>query len=153
MRFDAINPVTLLPAQPTEAGTPVLSRLPFLLANVVPMPRLPDDSSKPDDKHSKNQNAEQTESTEDQEEDLPEIFQLIELPDFRHLFEYYYFDKNGKIETFKMRMRILRGVQGDIALSDQVKSTKSFEQIRKIRYGNALYFHYTRPGKRFIGEI
>ncbi len=153
MRFDTLNPVTLLPAQPTEAGTPVLSRLPFLLANVVPMPRLPDDGSKPDDKHSKNEEATPGETSEDQEEDLPEIFQLIKLPDFRHLFEYYYFDKDRKIETFKMRMRILRGVQGDVALSDPVKRSKKFEQIRTVRYGNALYFHYTRPGKRFIGEI
>ncbi len=151
MRFDAINPVTLLPAQPTEAGTPVLSKLPFLLANVVPMPKLPDDGSKPEDKHSKNQ-AEESEQTEEQEE-LPEIFKLIESPDFRHLFEYYYFDKNRKLENLKIRFRIRRGIKGDIGLSESIKSFKGFNDIRTLRYGNTMFYHYTRPGKRFAGEM
>lgn len=152
MRFDALNPVSLLPAQPTEAGTPVLSRLPFLLANVVPMPNLPDDGSKPEDKHSKNE-AEQPDQAEQEEDELPEIFQLINPPDFRHLFEYYYFDKNRKLEKLKIKMRIFRGIKGDVGLSEPVKNYSGFNDIRTMRYGNTMFFHYTRPGKRFVGQM
>ena len=153
MRFDAVNPLSMLPAQPTESGTPVLSKLPFLLANVVPMPRLPDRDARPEEKHSKNEYEQSSEEAEDEEDFLPEIFKLVAPPDFRHLFEYYYFDKDRQIVELRKKLRFLRSIQPETGLSQSFKQASGFENLRTVRYGSTVFFHNTRPGARFAGEM
>lgn len=152
MRFDAINPASMIPAQPTEGGTPILGQIPFDPAMVVPMPNLPDDGSRPEDKHSKNEQ-EKAEAKKQADEELPEIFQLIMARQFTELFRFYFFVYDSETWMIKKKWRELLGVHAFDPLPFAMKKSPEVHEKRTHRYEYSIFYHNTKPGKRFTGAI
>lgn len=155
MRLDIMNPASLMPAQPSESGAPVMVQNPVPFQSVTPTRNLPDEGSRPDDKDPKNkneyQNIEEDERVEHRQ--LPESFMLIMAPDFRDLFLSYLKEETFPLVQARREQRSQNGVGYLKPFSEPyAKMTKNFTQ-REENHQEVLMYHYRRPGNRFKGKM
>lgn len=153
MRFDAINPASMLPNQPTEGGTPILSQIPFDPAMVVPMPNLPDDASRPEDKHSKNEQEKLNPDDINAKKTLPEIFQLLAGFDFSELFRFYFFIYDGDTWFLQKKWRELLGIKEFDPIPHAMKKSSHVHEQRTDLYNFTIFYHGAKPGQRFTGSM
>lgn len=152
MRVDAINTPNLVPTPPTEAGAPLAAseRLPF--SSVMPSPILPEEGSRTDDRHSRNDQP-RTEQEEEYQEELPEVFQLIIGPDFATFLRFLSVEAHDRIFKITKEIQRLRKITRNFLYPEYFVKTDPMKVSITESYTSVNFYHETRPGKRFKGAM
>lgn len=157
MRIDFVNPSTLIPTQQTDSGVPLLSINPIQFEEVKPAFNLPDKGTRPEDKHPKNKNPYQLNGVETDEDEitqlLPESFKLILYQQFHDVFKAFLDLKIEALDNIRRTLRAENGMGLNQTFSTTYANSPHVSEIRDQQHNVVIFYHYSRPGLRFKGEM
>lgn len=156
MNSEALNPMSVIPPPAAEGGSTVPASAIQPQSPIVPAFKLPDDSSKLQDrKQQRHQTPEelQEEQKEHQTETVELLNNLVGKPAFADLYFGLFNGLNVEVDQLQRLAYKDAGIGDRGTYSERIKAHSKLPKKRDHSYGSVLFYHQMMPGTRFAGNM